>query len=149
MGSSAASRPRSACFSSWMGSGRLGAGFHCAWDDRGTRSRKDLPAAKRSAADGPMPGAFRRLDFSRVLSRALGMVGDGAGEDCRLGRLEASSSAGERGLCGGEFQTARLVRLVKSGEPSQPIMKNYEKAIWTVLLTLLLAALAAVIFTHS
>jgi small-conductance mechanosensitive channel len=28
-------------------------------------------------------------------------------------------------------------------------MKNYEKAIWTVLLTLLLAALAAVIFTHS
>ena len=28
-------------------------------------------------------------------------------------------------------------------------MKNYEKAIWVVLLTLLLASLGAVVFTHS
>jgi small-conductance mechanosensitive channel len=56
---------------------------------------------------------------------------------------------GARELRGGEFQTARLASVLESEEPSQPVMKNYEKAIWSVLLTLLLAALAAVIFTHS
>ena len=33
-----------------MGSGRFFAGLHFAWADRGTRSRSNLPAAKRSFA---------------------------------------------------------------------------------------------------
>jgi small-conductance mechanosensitive channel len=39
--------------------------------------------------------------------------------------------------------------VLESRELSQPVMKNYEKATWIVLLTLLLVSLGAVIFTHS
>jgi small-conductance mechanosensitive channel len=68
-----------------------------------------------------------------------------AGKDCPLGWRDASSAP----LDPGEFRAARQKGVLESREPSQPVMKNYEKATWIVLLTLFLASLGAVIFTHS
>jgi small-conductance mechanosensitive channel len=68
-----------------------------------------------------------------------------AGHDCPLGWRDASSARPG----GREFQATRPEGVLESGEPGQPVMKNYEKATWIILLTLLLASLGAVIFTHS
>src|ERR1700730_4047248 len=72
MGKSSDKRPRSDSFSSVTGSGRSGAGAHFAWEVRGTRPRKALPAVMRSSTVGPS-------ESSRELGRALLMLTTVAG----------------------------------------------------------------------
>src|ERR1700722_6612834 len=131
-----------------MGSGRFGEGFQTACDVRGTRSRSPFPSARRCLAEAPRPATPAGLDFSWLFdmcSVAELAKRNRAGEDCPLRGSEASSAP----LGRGEFQAARRKGVLESREPGQPVMKNYEKATWIVLLTLLFASLGAVIFTHS
>src|ERR1700683_5220888 len=66
MGNSSGSRPRSDSFNSSIGSGRFGAGFHFAWEVRGTFSRKALPPAMRCFTVGPS-----KVDAPRALAASL------------------------------------------------------------------------------